>query len=99
VWGQCEAAWGDLHAPVARFPHSRNVFHLAPCSYNYQDILLAYPTYNRTCAYSAYAYAVYRGTDNYVDMQDNTYFESVASSNKCVALPPCPSWALDWLCW
>jgi hypothetical protein len=68
---------------------------VAPCRYNYQDILLTYPTYNRTCAKSAYAYAVYTGTDNYIDMQDSTYFESVASSDKRVPLPQCPSWALE----
>ena len=50
--------------------------------YNFQDVALLYPAWNRTVAHASFAYASYKGTDNYIDMQDSSNFESIASSNK-----------------
>ncbi len=43
---------------------------------------MANPTYNRSVAYSSYAYSRYTGGESYLDMQDSSYFEKVSSNNK-----------------
>ena len=63
--------------PTASWPPADAHF-----TYNYQDVLLIYPSYNRTVAYSAYAYSMFTGGDSYLDMQDSSKFEKIGSSNK-----------------
>ena len=51
-----------------------------------QDVLYTYPSYNKTVAHSSFSYSSYTGTDSYLDMQDQSNYLSVASTNMCV--PP-----------
>jgi hypothetical protein len=73
---------GELALPAS--PQLHHCIPAACCRdrYNYQDILLTYPAWNRTVAHATFSYATYKGTDNYIDMQDSSNFESIASSNK-----------------